>query len=420
MNYTKFFSKMSLLRQPSPIRSLAPLLKLPGMISLAGGLPNPLSFPFESCTFNLKDGSQISLDKAAMSIALQYSPSEGIADLYEVLKSHQIEKHSLVDRQDWNIIITSGSQDALTKAFEMLLDPGEDAVLVENPTYTGALAALHPLQPEMIEVPIDANGIIPEELERVITEYKGAKKIKFLYTIPTGQNPSGASLTVDRKKKILEIAEKFDFLVLEDDPYFYLNLVEKENINDKTDSDVTMLSMDGSGRVLRFDSLSKVLSSGIRIGWCTGPSPLIQRIHLHQQANSLHTSGLSQGVTAALLNEWGQDGLTQHVAKVQELYRKQRDMFVKSVEKHLKGYVEYSVPTAGMFLWMKLIGVEDSKSFIEEKAREKKVLMVPGQAFQPNDKPGPYVRASFSVEGQENMDLACERLAELLKENRKN
>jgi kynurenine/2-aminoadipate aminotransferase len=403
MNYSKFLSKISKLRQPSAIRSLAPLVKLPGMISLAGGLPNGESFPFDSCTFNLKDGTQITLSKAQLGTALQYSPSEGIADLYEWLKEHQRVKHDMKNRDNWNLIITTGSQDALTKAFEMFLNPTEDAILVENPTYSGALAALTPLQPDILEVPIDAHGIIPSELERVISEYKGNKKIKFLYTIPTGQNPSGATLTAERKKQIYKMAQEYDFLILEDDPYYYLNLVERTD--QKSDSDITFLSMDTDGRVLRFDSLSKVLSSGIRIGWCTGPSALIQQIHLHQQASSLHTSGLSQGVTAALLTKWGIDGLDKHVQSVQDMYRKQRDMFVECVEKHLKDYVSYSVPTAGMFLWMKLIDVEDSKRLIEEKAREKKVLLVPGQAFHPNNKPGPYVRASFSLETKENMDL---------------
>jgi kynurenine/2-aminoadipate aminotransferase len=134
MNYTKFLSTISLLRQPSPIRSLAPLLKLPGMISLAGGLPNSESFPFESCTFNLKDGTQFTLDKQTLGVALQYSPSEGIADLHNWLKEHQKIKHELDKRQDWNLIITTGSQDALSKAFEMFINPNQDAILVENRT----------------------------------------------------------------------------------------------------------------------------------------------------------------------------------------------------------------------------------------------------------------------------------------------
>ena len=205
-------------------------------------------------------------------------------------------------------------------------------------------------------------------------------------------------MTIDRKKEIIRIAKEHDFLILEDDPYYYLNLVEKKDKDEKTDSDVSLLSMDDEGRVLRFDSLSKVLSSGIRIGWCTGPSPLIQQIHLHQQASSLHTSGLSQGIVAALLKTWDKSGgFDKHVDEVQSLYRKQRDDFIECIEKHLKEYVTYTAPTAGMFVWMKLKGIEDSKKFIEEKAREKKVLLVPGQAFQPNNKPGPYVRASFSV-----------------------
>lgn len=161
-------------------------------------------------------------------------------------------------------------------------------------SYTGALASLYPLEPKIITVPIDEHGIIPSKLAQILEEYYSDKKnrpIKFLYCIPTGHNPSGATLTAERKRQIYKLAQKYDFLILEDDPYYYLNFG-----SEKSDSEVTFLSIDTDGRVLRFDSLSKVMSSGLRIGWLTGPKSLIERIHLHMQTGSLHTSGLSQKV----------------------------------------------------------------------------------------------------------------------------
>jgi kynurenine/2-aminoadipate aminotransferase len=422
-NYERFLSKVSKKRQPSAIRALMPLMRLPGMISLAGGLPNSDSFPFDSCTFRMKDGSTLELNRHDMELALQYSPSEGIPLFHNWLLEHQKMRHRIDGlHHEYGVVVTTGSQDALTKCFEMMLDtsdsddPMRDAVLVENPSYSGALAALVPMGCELIEVPLDSEGIIPERMEEILLERKKLSetkkmgKIKFLYTIPTGQNPSGATLTNERKRKIYELARRFDFLIMEDDPYYYLTLDDNSNCNE------SFLSMDTDGRVIRFDSLSKLLSSGMRIGWCTGPKDLISRIHLHMQASCLHASGVSQMMAYNLFTKWGIEGLDTHVQFVQNLYRKKRDEFIESVETHLKGYITYYPPSAGMFIWMKLNGVSDTKQFIEQKAREKKILLVPGQAFSPNNKPSPYVRASFSIVSKQDMDIACARLKELLVE----
>jgi len=420
-----------------------PLMRLPGMISLAGGLPNSQSFPFESCTFKMKDGSNLSMSSQDMQTALQYSNSEGIPQFHGWLMNHQRLKHN-IDRltHEQSVIVTTGSQDALTKCFEMILNVENDddvdaenvenvenvendktssgkrdAILVENPSYSGALAALIPMNCELIQVPLDEHGIIPEELQKILEERNskssGSKlgKIKCLYTIPTGQNPSGATLTNERKRKIYELAGKYDFLILEDDPYYYLTLDDNSNSNE------SFLSMDMDGRVIRFDSLSKVLSSGMRLGWATGPKELMYRIHLHMQASCLHASGISQMMAYNLFTAWGTDGLNNHIAQVQHLYRAKRDEFIECVDRHLKGLVTYFPPSAGMFLWIKLNGVDDAKQFIEQKARDKKVLLVPGQAFSPSNTPSPYVRASFSVASKEDMDLACSRLRELLLEH---
>ncbi|KAL0487478.1 kynurenine [Acrasis kona] len=414
MNYSPFLSRVSTLRMPSPIRYLIGA-QSKSMYNLAGGLPNPTSFPIEKITLHMADKTEVQFEASDVQMALQYSNTEGIKPLIEWISEHQKLMHN-ISSDKWDFIVTTGSQDALSKAFEMLINPGDgDAVLVENPTYTGALAALTPLEPNILAVPIDSQGIIPSELELILQQHYAkpdAKPVKFLYTIPTGQNPSGATLTVERKKQIYKLAQKYDFLILEDDPYFYLNL----DVNNK-EYLTTFLSMDTDGRVLRFDSLSKVLSSGLRIGWVTGHQTLMDRIHLHMQSSSLHTSGLSQKVASKLLGKvWGQEGFNKHVDSVRKLYRDRRDEFIGYVDKHLSEHVTYTTPTAGMFLWLKFKHIPDAQRFIEERTREKRVLLVPGQAFDPLSRPSPYARACYSMESSENMESACIALKELCNE----
>ncbi|EFC35573.1 predicted protein, partial [Naegleria gruberi] len=314
-----------------------PIMNLPGMISLAGGLPNSQTFPFQSIKVDLNNQTSLEIGGKELSDGLQYHPSQGLPSLTQYMRKHQQVTHQLPsdeNKQLWDVICTSGSQDGLTKAFEMFLNPYNvqlqgldlfnnnnnnininnnnneqkeemdkirDAIIIERPTYSGSLSTLFTLNPLMIQVDVDAHGIIPEQMEEAIIEFKKQhpnSMIKFLYTIPNGQNPSGCSQTLERKKQIYAISQKYNFLILEDDPYYYLSLYD---INDKEMSSSiervpSYLSMDTDDRVLRFDSFSKILSSGIRLGFVTGPVKLINQIVLHIQSSNLHSCGLSQTI----------------------------------------------------------------------------------------------------------------------------
>lgn len=177
----------------------------------------------------------------------------------------------------------------------------------------------------------------------------------------------------------------------------------------------SFFSIDTEGRVIRFDSFSKILSSGLRLGTVAGPKAFIERIDLMSQAANLHTSGLSQMLVYKLFSEWGPSGWDAHINKVCLFYARRRDVFMSLVEKHLKGLVEYGTPTAGMFIYFRLPGVTDSKKLVETKALDAKVIMVPGQAFSPKDEPSNCVRAAFSVASDQDMDTALARFAKLLK-----
>jgi kynurenine/2-aminoadipate aminotransferase len=205
-----------------------PLLKIPGMISLGGGLPHPSSFPFKTMSVELSCGTKIDVDAEELSEALQYSPTNGVGSLVSSLKMMMAREHGLssVDSGTWDLCVTGGSQDGLTKAFDMVISKG-DNVLVETPTYSGALSYLQPMGCNLVGVGTDSGGMVPEELRKILSEWDEAKsgaKPKVLYTIPTGSNPTGGSLNLERKRAIYELACEHDILLLEDDPYYYLQL----------------------------------------------------------------------------------------------------------------------------------------------------------------------------------------------------
>mmetsp|Transcript_25787 Transcript_25787/g.72225 ORF Transcript_25787/g.72225 Transcript_25787/m.72225 type:complete len:422 (+) Transcript_25787:59-1324(+) len=412
--YTQFLSRRALRYQESAIRALMPLSKAEGMISLAGGLPNPKLFPITELKTTLRTGEEITMSSRRLQDSLQYSASYGLPDLVAWLKDYQKDLHSPPrSHGDWNICVTSGSQDGLYKAMDMLVDEN-DHILVEEPAYSGIVAALRPLHCNVVTVETDRHGIIPESLEKILEGWPKethSSRPRILYTIPTGQNPSGATMTEERRRKVYSIAQRFNLLVLEDDAYFHLQYVPQE------ERPKSLFSMDDDGRVLRFDSFSKVIASGLRIGWVTGPTELVDRLQLMQQASVMHASGLSQGLVLTILESMGRDGLNAHLAAVQEEYRQRRDKFCELAEKHLTGLAEWSVPEAGMFVWFKLVGVIDSFGLIKNEALNEKVLLVPGASFSFKKEPSPYVRASFSVASYEDMDRGLERLANLLRKH---
>nr|XP_023439529.2 kynurenine/alpha-aminoadipate aminotransferase, mitochondrial isoform X2 [Dasypus novemcinctus] len=343
MNYSRFLTAASAARKPSALRVLTAILnRAPeSLISLAPGSPNPSTFPFKTATFTIEDGKTIHFGEKMMKRALQYSESAGIPELLSWLTRLQIKLHNPPtvhypsSQGKMEICVTCGSQEGLSKVFEMLINPG-DNILLSEPIYSGTIQALCPLGCNIITVASDENGIIPESLKEILSKWepedsKNPKKKtpKFLYTVPNGSNPTGMSLKGDRKKDIYELARKYDFLIVEDDPYYFLQ-INKPRVP-------TFLSMDVDGRVIRADSFSKILSSGLRVGFLTGPKPLIERVILHMQVSTMHTSTFTQLLISQLLHQWGEEGFLAHVDRVADFYRKQRDASLAAAEKWLSG-----------------------------------------------------------------------------------
>ncbi|TEA23906.1 hypothetical protein DBR06_SOUSAS7310055 [Sousa chinensis] len=424
MNYTRFITTASAARKPSALRVMAEILgkSSKSVLSLATGAPNPNTFPFKSAVITIDNGETIQFDEEMMKRALQYSQSAGLPELLSWLKQLQVKLHNPPtihyppSQGQMDVCVTCGSQEGLCKVFEMIVNPG-DNILVNEPIYSGTIHALQPLGCNMINVSSDEHGIIPDSLREILSKWKPEDSKnpekntpKFLYTVPNGNNPAGNSLTTNRKKEIYELARKYDFLIIEDDPYYFMQFSKPRA--------PTFLSMDVDGRVIRADSFSKVLSSGLRIGFITGPKPLIERIVLHTEVSTMHTSTFTQLLVSQLLHQWGEEGFLAHVERVTDFYRKQRDALLAAADKWLSGLAEWQVPTAGMFLWVKIKGLHDVRKLIEEKAFKKEIFMLPGYHFYlDSSAPCPYFRASFSLASPEQMDMAFQGLAQLIKES---
>jgi len=311
----------------------------------------------------------------------------------------------------------SGSQDIINKAVVNIFNPGEP-ILVETPVYAGVIPMFTSLGLNVIPVPTDGEGIDADELERILAgwgEEKG-RKPKALYTVPYGCNPTGMTASLSRRLKVLQLARKHDFLILEDDPYFYLYFGDRARPASYFSLDNPQDEGWDGNRVLRFDSLSKILSSGIRIGWLTGPPTLVTAIERHTATANLQTPTLTQSIIYKLLDRWGYEGFLEHTRRVSGFYRTKRDVFDDALVKHFGpngngGKASWVRPEAGMFYWFRMEGIEDASDFVREKAFEEGVLALPGDAFLPSAGPkSPYVRAAFSIPTDVEIDLALGRL----------
>ncbi|KAI7906487.1 pyridoxal phosphate-dependent transferase [Cokeromyces recurvatus] len=409
MDYSKHISERSKARNPSAIRALMPYLNRKDMISLGAGQPNIATFPFAGLTITLKTGEKIEMDNNLFNRALSYDLSNGQPLLNEWLCELQRKEHK--PHVDFALSIGSGSQDLLTKALEMMINDG-DSVLVETPTYTGVLSFLETLNCDLADVATDEYGIIPESLENMLANWpesnpsgkKDQPRPHCLYTVPSGGNPTGISATLERKQAVYKICSKYDIIILEDDAYYYLQFTENRT--------PSYFSMDLDGRVLRCDSMSKILSSGLRLGWITGPKPLIERINMHTMVTNLQPSGLPQAITYTLLEKWGHEGFFLHVNRVADFYREKRDQFIECLNRQLKGRAEWIVPNAGMFVWLRLLGgITDSYDLVMTKALKENVLAIPGIAFMPHKTKNEYIRVSYSNVTKEDMAEAVRRLA---------
>ncbi|KAN0066476.1 hypothetical protein ACQY0O_000570 [Thecaphora frezii] len=457
----RFLSDAVALRPASAIRALFPAEHIPGMLSLLAGKPAPQTFPLANISLTLKPEAeggvdpasgqpvQLSIEGEELAEALQYGATSGPARLTEWLTQMQIRMHGreLVKRGDqldgvagrsaWRVTTGVGSQDLLNKAFEALLNPG-DVILSDSPVYTGILPALVMLKARIIPVESDSEGMSGDALDNLLANWdsapqtRGLPRPKCLYTTPTGANPAGTTASDDRKRQILAAARQHDFVILEDDPYYYINFdglgqdpVARRRSRTYWSLEDEGREVHGMGRVLRFESFSKILAAGLRLGVATGPVELLNAIDANTAVSNLQPSGVSCVVGYKILSYWGVDGFLRHADNVAAFYRAKRDNFVGKASAILgaSGVATWISPVAGMFLWLKLnlpptsdeAGDEgDSFALISDKAKAAGVLAVPGMAFLPDGRKTCYVRTSFSMIAEDDVEEAFRRLRDVV------
>jgi len=261
--------------KPSPIRKLVPIMRMPGMISFGGGYPNAQTFAFTSVDAVFKSGRRFSIRDKAIDLACQYGPTNASTDLLPHIIKWHADKDGVALKAE-QIQVLTGAQEGLHAMAYLFLDE-EDSVVMSEPTYSGTLGAFRAFTERFIPVPLDAQGMITTELEKVLARMKsaGERLPKFIYDIPHGHNPAGVTLSLERRRHLLQIASRYDLLILEDDPYQMVLLEDQEPLP-------TLQSLDREGRVVRLDSFSKIFAPGLRLGYASGPAEVIGYFQLYK------------------------------------------------------------------------------------------------------------------------------------------
>ncbi|RPI93273.1 MAG: PLP-dependent aminotransferase family protein [Chloroflexi bacterium] len=385
----------------SVIRELLKFTEQPDIISFAGGLPAPEVFPLkefrEACNYVLDHfGPQ----------ALQYSTTEGYKPLREMI-AQRTARYSVQVSPD-NILITSGSQQALDFIGRLFLNRG-DYIVVESPTYLGALQAWNAYGAQYIPVRADEDGMIVDELEAALRIGP-----KFIYVLPNFQNPGGSTLSLERRQKLIELADRYGVPIVEDDPYGQLRY-EGDHIPSDVSLDSKYRGPNGghySGNVIYLSTFSKLLAPGLRLAWVIAPPEVIRKLVMTKQAADLHTSSFNQYVAYQV----GKDGfLDEHVKVIRATYKERRDVMFEMMEEMFPQGVTWSKPKGGMFLWGVLPEEMDAAEVLK-RAIEKKVAFVPGEAFHPCGGGKNTMRINFSYSSPENIREGITRLGATLKE----
>ena len=378
----------------SEIREILKVTEKPEIISFAGGLPAPELFPIEE----IIKVNKIVLEEQG-SKALQYSTTEGYAPLREWIASRMNSRLG-TKFQSENILITHGSQQALDLSGKVFLNEG-DVVLCESPTYLAAISAFRAYECDFVEVPTDNDGMIIEELERILER---TKKVKIIYVIPEFQNPTGKTWSIERRKLLVKIAMKYNVMIIEDNPYGELRY-EGQNLP-------SIKSFDQIGCVLCLGTFSKIFCPGYRIGWIAGDKCVIEKYVLVKQGTDLQCNTIAQMEIAKYLELYDID---EHIDKIREVYRRRRDLTVKTMEEEFPQGVSFTRPQGGLFAWVQLPTNVNTRDVLK-KSLEKNVAFVPGGSFFPNGGHENTFRINFSNMPEERIVEGLKRLAGVLHE----
>lgn len=376
----------------SEIRELLKLTEKPEIISFAGGLPAPELFPLE----RIAEVTTRVIEEKGM-IALQYASTDGYLPLREIIVEERV-KPTGVNCTVNNILLTNGSQQALEFSAKLFINKG-DIIAVESPSYLGAINAFLPYEPEFLEIPMDENGMLVDKLEEAL---ENGTNIKMIYTIPEFQNPSGITMSVERRKRLTEIAAKYEIPVIEDSPYGELRF-EGEKLP-------SVMSLDKSGYVINLGTFSKTFCPGLRLGWICADEEIIKKYILIKQGADLQCNTLSQVIAAEFMKEYSLD---EHIEKIIKVYRKRRDLMLETMKEYFPKEVKYTHPNGGLFTWVELKEGLDTKEIGMEALREN-VAFVPGASFFASSGKTNCFRLNYSNMPEDKIVEGIKRLAKVL------
>lgn len=387
------FAKRTETAKASEVRELLKLTDANEIISFGGGLPAEETFPVEKMR---EICNEILSENGAK--AMQYAISEGLLELRQIIVALMEEK-GISARVD-DILITSGSQQGLDLSAKVFLDEG-DVVLCESPTYLSAINAFKPFYPRFVEVDMDEYGLIPEELKKKLEENNN---IKFLYTIPDYQNPTGRQMSLERRKEIIELANDYDLIIIEDNPYSELCF------NDKKLPPIK--SFDTEGRVVYLSTFSKTVCPGYRVGWVAASQEIINKYILFKQGTDLHTNYFAQMQIARFFEKYD---VKKHINRNISIYKSRRNAMLDTIKRTFPKEITYTHPEGGLFLWVTLPEYMNSKNLLI-KAMKKGVAFVQGSAFFANGGHENTLRLNYSGLQEDKIIKGIEILGELMKE----
>jgi 2-aminoadipate transaminase len=395
---TAFYSKNAACMKRSEIRELLKVTRQPDVISFGGGLPGPETFPVKE----LKDIScKVLEEKGAM--ALQYGPTEGEKPFREEIARWLRRERSIIKPE--NILVTAGSQQALDIISRIFLDP-KDIVIVELPSFIGGLQAFSACRANMIGVPQDNDGMQIDFLDTVLRKLaERGKKPKFIYVVPDFQNPSGVTMSLERRKKLLALAYRYEVPIVEDSPY--------RDLRYKGQSVPAIYSLDTEDQVLALGTISKLLCPGMRLGWITAPTEWLDRMIAAKQSIDTCSPAFTQLIVAEYLSR---GLLPKQIEKIRYIYGQKLETMLEALDKYMPQGVQWSKPEGGLFLWVKL-PKRMSANDLFPKAIENKVAYVVGSAFHCNGKGQNTMRLNFSYPSKEQIDEGIKRLAKIIREN---
>jgi 2-aminoadipate transaminase len=395
--YAGLFAERTGVMRSSAMRDLMAITARPEVISLAGGLPDTSTFPPQSFAAQM---TRIAQESAAE--ALQYGPTEGFEETKDCILQVMAAEGMLPDPED--VIVTTGGQQAIDLVCKTLLDPG-DIVICEAPTYPGAVPVFCSYQADVRQIECDEDGMGIEELERLLAELSEAgRRPKFVYTVPTFQNPAGVTMALERRLRLVELARRHEMIVVEDNPYGLL----------RYGGEVLppLYQLEGGDFVIYLGTFSKILSPGIRLGWAVAPPPVMEKIVLGKQAADLCTSTLTQ----YFVREYFAEGRwRQYVESLVEIYRRRRDTMLAALREHFPAEASWTEPEGGLFIWATLPDYIDTGDLLA-KALRADVAFVPGQGAYVDGRGGSSMRLNFSGVDEDEIREGVRRIGKVISE----